>query len=100
MEAKHDLAAWWTFQTQALRADGHAAIGSDFERSAHAPHIIPPRATGRWLQDGAFFFAGLIPGPLGGLAQFAMDFMRVAMGPQASMCGLATSISVIFSLAK
>ena len=44
--------------------------------------VIPPRAAGRGPQDGAFFFFGLGPGPLRGLAQFAMDFLGIAMRPQ------------------
>ena len=82
MEAKHDFAAWGSFQTQALRADGHAAIGSDFDEGAHAPYIIPPRTTGRWPQDGTIFFPGLVPSPLWGLAQFPMGFMGVVVCPQ------------------
>jgi hypothetical protein len=51
-----------------LRANGYAAIAADFDEGAHAPDIIPPRATWGWPPDGAFFFSGLVPGPLRGLA--------------------------------
>ena len=82
MEAEYDLGAGRSFHTQALRADGHAAIGADFDESAHAPHVIPPRATRGGPQDGAFFFAGLLPRPVRGLPQFAMDFLGVTVRSQ------------------
>jgi len=82
VEAKHDFGFRWFFDPEALRADRYAAIATDPDGGAHAPHIIPPRAAGCRPQDGAFFFLGLIPRPLRSLAQFAMDFMGVAMRPQ------------------
>ena len=82
METKQDLAARRSFHAQALRADGHTAIAADFDEGAHAPHIIPPRATRRWPHDGTLLFPGLIPSPLRSLAQFAMDFVGVAMDSQ------------------
>ena len=56
MEAEDYFGAWWTLDTQALGADGNAAIGTDFEGGAYAPNIRPPGATRGWAQDGAFFF--------------------------------------------
>jgi hypothetical protein len=47
-------------------------------RSTHNPTT----GSGCRAQRGALFFAGLIPSPLRGLAQFAMDFPGVAMRPQ------------------
>ena len=88
MKAKNDLGLGWFFDAQALRADRHAPIAADLDGGAHAPYIIPPRATGRWPQDGTFFFAGLIPRPLRGLTQFAMDFMGVAMCPEVVDLGI------------
>jgi len=82
MEAKNHLGLGWFFEAQALRADRHATVAADLDDRAHAPHVIPPGATGCGPQDGAFFFFGLIPGSLRGLAQFAMDFMGVAMRPE------------------
>ena len=82
VEAKHDLAAWWSFDSQSLCADGHTAIGTDVQGSAHAPHIMPPRAVRCRTQCGALFLAGLIPGMLWSLAQFPMDFLGVVMRPQ------------------
>jgi len=82
MEAQHDLAAGRSFQAQPLGADGHAAIRADFERGAHAPHIVPPGAAGRGAQGRTLFFPRLIPGSLRGLAQFPMDFVGVVMRPQ------------------
>ena len=40
MEAKDHLGLGWFFNAQALRADGHAAIGTDVQGGAHAPHIM------------------------------------------------------------
>src|SRR5258708_38161996 len=82
MEAKDHLGLGWFFDSEALRADGHAPAAADLDGHPHAPDVIPPRAAGHWPQDGAIFFAGLIPGSLRGLAQFPMDFMGVAMGSQ------------------
>lgn len=82
MEAKHPFGCRRFFDPQALRADGPAARAADLDEGAHAPHLIPPRPTRGGPQDGALFFPGLIPGPLRGLAQFAMDFLGVALGPQ------------------
>jgi len=82
VEAKHDAAAGWFFDAQALRADGDTAIDSDFEGSAHAPHINPPGAARCRAEGGAFFFSGLVPGPLRRLPQFAMNFMGVAVSAQ------------------
>jgi len=82
MEAKDHLGLGRSFDAQALGADRHAAVAADLDRGAEAPDVIPPRAAGDGTQDGTFFFAGLIPGPLRGLAQFPMDFMGVAMCPQ------------------
>src|SRR5882762_8092991 len=82
MEAEHDLAAWGFFQPQALGANRHSAIGSDLNEGAHAPDIIPPRATWHWSHDRTVFFPGLVPSPLGRLPQFAMDFVRVVVCAQ------------------
>ena len=88
MQTEHDLGFRRFFDSQALRADGHASIAADLDDGSDAPHIIPPRATRGWTQDGAFFFAGLIPGPLRGLAQFAMDFLFVTVCPQVIDMGI------------
>lgn len=82
VEAKHYFGFGRFFDSQALCADRHAAIAAYFDDGSDAPHIIPPRATRGRPQDGAFFFTGLIPRPLRGLAQLAMDFMFVTMRPQ------------------
>jgi hypothetical protein len=42
VKAKHHLAAWWSFDSQSLCADGHTAIGTDAQGSADAPHINEP----------------------------------------------------------
>ena len=79
MEAQDHLGTWRTFDSPALCADGNTTIGADFQGSAKAPNIGPPRATWGWTQNGAFFFFGQIPGLLGDQAQFTMGFLSVAM---------------------
>jgi hypothetical protein len=82
VETQHDFGGGRFFDPQALRADRHTPIAAHFEEGAHAPHIIPPRAPRGWPQDGAFFFSGLVPRSLRGLAPFAMDFVGVAIDPR------------------
>jgi len=82
VEAKDDEAARRFFNAEALCADRHASIGADFEGGAHAPNIIPPGASGGWTQGGTFFLFGLGPSAERSLAQFAMNFLGVAMGSQ------------------
>ena len=88
MEAENHGAGGGFFYTQALGADGHASIGADFEGGAHAPYVIPPRAVGSRAQGGAFFLFGLIPGALGCLAQFTMDFVGVMVRSQGVDVGI------------
>ena len=68
MEAEDYFAARGTFDSEALGADGNAAVGADPERGAEAPNIGPPRAARGWAQDGPLFFFGEFPGPLRGHA--------------------------------
>ena len=88
VETKHHLGGRWFFDPQSLGADGHAAIAADLDEGAHAPHIVPPRAARGRPQDGAVFFPGLIPRPLGRPAQFPMDFLFVAVRPQGVDLGI------------
>ncbi len=82
VETQHDFGGRRFFDPQAFRAERHAAKAAHFVLGSHAPNIIPTRATRGGAQDGAFFLLGLLPGSLRGLAQFAMDFVGVAMGSQ------------------
>jgi len=82
MEAEHDFGARRPFNAKALGTDGNPAVSADLEGGAEAPNIRPPRAARGWAQHGAFFFFGQFPGTLRGHAQFAVDFMGVAMEPQ------------------
>jgi hypothetical protein len=82
VETKDDFGAGRFFQAQTIGADGHPAVGADFERSADTPDIRPPRTTRGWAQRRAFFRLGLVPGPLGSLAQLPMDFVGVVVCPQ------------------
>jgi len=82
MQAEDNRAAGRLFQAQALRPDRHTSVGADLDQGAHAPHIAPPRAAGDRSQHRTVFLFGLVPGPLWGLAQFAMDFAGVVVRPQ------------------
>jgi len=82
METEDDFGAGRFFEAHPLRANGHAAIGADFDESAEAPNKGPPRATGRWAQDGAFGAPSAVPGLLRGHPQFAMDLAGVVMKAQ------------------
>ena len=44
VKTEDELDAGRFFQAEALRADGQAAIGADFEGGTHTPKIGPPRA--------------------------------------------------------
>ena len=82
MEAQHYPGARGTLDTEALGADGNAAIGADLERRADTPNIRPPRAARGGAQDGPFLLLGEFPSLLWGHAQFAMDFVGVAVKSQ------------------
>ena len=82
MEAQNHFGPAGMFDAEALGADGNTAIGADLEVGANTPNIRPPRTSGGWAQDGAFFFLGAVPGLLWSHAQFAMGFVEVAMEPQ------------------
>ena len=79
MEAENDLGAWRTIDAQALGSDRHATVGADFECGADTPNIRPPRAARGGAQDGPFLLLGEFPSLLWGHAQFAMDFVGVAV---------------------
>ena len=79
MKAKNDFCAGRFFQAQPLVSDGRASVAADFQMGADAPDIRPPGAAGGRTQRGAFFCLGLVPGVLGGLAQFAVGFMAIVM---------------------
>ena len=82
MQTEDDFSTWGFFDPQALRADRPAAIAAHFDQGACAPHILPPRATRGWAQDGAFFVHGQFPGSLWGHAQLAVGLVGVAVESQ------------------
>ena len=88
MAAKDHLGLGRFFDAQALGADRQAPVAADLDGGAYAPDIIPPRTAGRGPQDGALFFAGLIPRPLRDLTQFAVDFLGVTVRPQVMDMGI------------
>ena len=88
MEAEDHLGARGTFDAKALGANGNATVGADLDGGTNAPNIGPPRAARGGPEDGSFFFAGRVPGLLRGQAQFAMDFVGVAMEAQSVDVGV------------
>ena len=82
MQTEQDLGSGRFFDAETLRTDGHAAVGADFDERADAPHIRPPWAARGRSHHRTVFFFGLVPGPLRGLAQFAMDFTGIVVSPQ------------------
>ena len=82
VEAEDDFGPWGIFEADALGADGNTPIGADLESGAHAPNIRPPRAARGGAQDGPFLLLGEFPSLLWGHAQFAMDFVGVAVKSQ------------------
>jgi hypothetical protein len=82
METKDHLGTRRVFESEALGADGYAAIGADFDVRADAPNKGPPGAAWGRPEDGAFLLAGKFPGLEGSHAQFPMDLVGVAMEPQ------------------
>jgi len=74
VKAKQHFGSRRCLDAKPLGADGDTSVGADLEEGAQAPDIVPPGAVRCGTQCGAFFLLGLIPGPLGCLAQFSMDF--------------------------
>lgn len=62
-----------------LAADGHAAIGADFDWGAQAPDERPPGAARDGTQDAAFLLLSTVPGLLGFHLKFAVNLVLVAM---------------------
>lgn len=82
MEAQDDGGAPWMFESNALGADGHTSVGSDFQRSPQAPNIRPPGAARGGTQDGTLLLFGDVPSPLGCEFEFAMCLAGIAMEAQ------------------
>ena len=74
--------------TEALSADGDAAIVGDFDDGAFAPDKGPPGTARHGPQDGAVFFFGGVPGLLRFHLEFAMEFMVIAMAAQVGDVGI------------
>ena len=73
--------------TEPFRPDGDAAIRSDLEEGAHTPDVGPPATARHGAQQRAFFAPSGEQGGVGGAAQFAMDFVGVAMVSAAKSAG-------------
>lgn len=82
METVDDAGAGGDTSAQAFVADRHATIGTDFQGSTRAPDVRPPWATRNGTQDRAIFLTGFAGGGIWSAAQFAMDFVGVAMAAQ------------------
>ena len=79
-EAADDGGAGWGVNGLALRADGDLAVVADADAGLLAPDVGPPRTVGIGPEDGTFFGEGLLVGGVGCLAEFAVDFVLVAVG--------------------
>ena len=79
MLAQDDLGSWSGLQAQALSADGHTAVGADFNGRANAPDKRPPGTARHRAQEGALFLLGELPGLERSHLEFAMEFMLVVM---------------------
>jgi hypothetical protein len=82
MLAEDDFGAGRNFEAEALRADGHAAVVTDFDFGALTPHVGPPRTTRHGPQHGTFFLFGGVPGGLGFDPQLTVGFVLVAVVAQ------------------
>jgi len=82
VEAVNDAGAGADTDAQALGVDGHAAIRADLERGALAPDVRPPRAAWSGAQGVALFAPGGAGGGIGGAAEFAVDFVGIAVAAQ------------------
>ena len=97
VEAKDHLGAGWFFEAQPLRADGHAAIGTDPERGcAHSTHSPTKGSVARAAAPNGFLsWPGSRPVAASGAVRDGLPAHCDAPAGQ-----LAVSISKIFSLAK
>src|ERR1022692_267288 len=86
--AEDEFGAETTVDAEALGADGHAAIGADFDGGAEAPDKRPPGAARDGAEEGAFLLEGEVPGRLGFHLKFSVDFVLVAMKAQALDMGI------------
>ena len=88
MSAEDDLGSWGSFDAEGMGANRDAAIGADLDLGEQAPNKGPPGAVGFGAQQGAFFFAGQVPGFLRGHVEFAVDFVLVVMEAQGLDLGI------------
>ena len=82
MEAQDDGGSPWMFESNALGADGHTSVRSDFQRSPQAPNIRPPGASWGGSQNGTLLLFGDVPSPLGREFEFAVRLAGIAMEAQ------------------
>ena len=82
-QATDDGGARWSFNSLALGASRDFPVVADPDAGLLAPDKRPPRTARGRSQDGAFVGEGFGPGRVRGGAQFAMDFVLVAVGQEA-----------------
>lgn len=99
-ETADDAGAGWGINGLALRANGDLAVVADADVGLLAPDVGPPGTLGDGADDGAVFGEGLLVGGLGCLAQFAVDFILVAVRDEWVEPKLAPRISTIRSAAR
>lgn len=78
-EAADDGGAWRCDDGVPLVANGDLAVVADADAGLLAPDVGLPETLGDGADDGAVFGEGLLVGGLGCLAQFAVDFILVAV---------------------
>ena len=86
--AEDYFGTWVSLDAYALRADGDAPVGADFDGGAKAPDERPPGTSGDRSQHGAFLLAGEMPGSGGFHFEFAMDLVVVAVETQVLDLGI------------
>ena len=81
-QAADDGGTGWGVNGVTLGPDGDFAVVADADASLLAPDVGPPGTSGRGTEDGVFLVEGLLVGLVRGLAQFAVDFVLVAVGDE------------------
>ena len=95
---EYQLGGGRSLDPEELGSDGHTAIRTDFDRSAHAPDEGPPRAARDGTQDAAFLLLSTVPGLLGFHLEFAVNFVLVAMAAQVLDMGVGlVNVSDLFT---
>lgn len=77
--ALEDTGVGWAGDAEAQIGNRHTSVRADDHGFSDAPDKRPPRALGRWTQDGTALAESLVPRGLGVATDFAMAFMLIVM---------------------